>query len=108
MDTADKCGASTGRYDTGRQEELSVSMRIPIRIELEALNSRVIELFERSLRKHSVIEECYAVAGNTDYLLFVSVKEIQEFEAIHRNVLSKLPGVKKIKAEFPLRRVLPI
>ncbi|EHK54592.1 Lrp/AsnC ligand binding domain-containing protein [Allomesorhizobium alhagi] len=84
-----------------------MSTRIPIRIELEALNSRMIELFERSLRKHSAIEECYAVTGNTDYLLFVSVNEIQEFEAIHRNILSKLPGVKTIKAEFPLRRVLP-
>nr|WP_246252197.1 Lrp/AsnC ligand binding domain-containing protein [Mesorhizobium camelthorni] len=74
---------------------------------MEALNSRVIDLFERSLRTYSAIEECYAVTGNTDYLLFVSVNEIQEFEAIHRNILSKLPGVKKIKAEFPLRRVLP-
>ncbi|WP_394890380.1 Lrp/AsnC ligand binding domain-containing protein [Mesorhizobium sp. AaZ16] len=84
-----------------------MTTRIAIRIELEALNSRVIELFERSLWSYSVIEECYAVAGKTDYLLFISVKEIQEFDAIHRNVLSRLPGVKKIKTEFPLRRVLP-
>lgn len=81
--------------------------RIPIRIELQALNSRTMELFERSLASHSAIEECYVVSGDADYLLFVSVTGIQEFEAIHRNVLCKLPGVKRIKSEFPLRRVVP-
>lgn len=84
-----------------------MSTRIPIRIELEALNARTMELFERSLGRHSEIEECYVLSGNADYLLFVSVEEIQEFEAIHRNVLCKLPGVKRIKSEFALRRVVP-
>ena len=84
-----------------------MSTKVPIRIELEALNSHTMELFERSLAGHSAIEECYVLSGDADYLLFVSVKEVQEFEAIHRNVLSKLPGVKRIKSEFPLRRFVP-
>jgi len=89
-------------------DPLSTDIRIPIRIELESLNAGLIERFERSLADHPEIEECYAVAGNIDYLLFVSVREIQEFEMIHRNVLSRLPGVKTIKADILLRRVLPV
>jgi DNA-binding Lrp family transcriptional regulator len=99
--------ASPGAGVMAQRQPLAANARIPIWIELEALNKSVVERFERSLRHHSAIEECYAVAGNTDYLLFVSVNEIEEFERIHRNILSKLPGVKKIRAEFLLWRVLP-
>ncbi|WP_167480614.1 Lrp/AsnC ligand binding domain-containing protein [Mesorhizobium waimense] len=84
-----------------------MSTKVAIRIELEVVNSQESEIFERSLRGHPMIEECYAVTGNTDYLLFVAVDGIEEFEEVHRNILSRLPGVKKIKADFPLRRVLP-
>lgn len=79
---------------------------VPIWIELEAIAMGVAELFERSLRQHPEIEECYTVTGNTDYLLLVSVREIKDFEKIHR-ILAKLPGVRKIRTEFLLRRVLP-
>lgn len=89
------------------RREVPASARVPIWIELEAFNADAIKLFERSLSHHPEIEECYAVAGNTDYLLFVSVREIEEFERVHRNILSKLPGVRKIRTEFLLWRVLP-
>lgn len=84
----------------------SVATKIPIWIELQALTAGAAELFERSLQQHPEIEECYTVAGNPDYLLFVSVTAMHEFESLHRNVLSKLPGVRKIRTEFLLRRVL--
>ncbi|WP_414676682.1 Lrp/AsnC ligand binding domain-containing protein [Mesorhizobium sp.] len=95
-----------GRDDKARRKRPSVATKIPIWIELEALTARAVELFERSLQQHPQIEECYAVAGNPDYLLFVSVTAMQEFESLHRNVLSRLPGVRKIRTEFLLRRVL--
>jgi len=94
--------------DAMPQQRASANARIPIWIELEALDRGIVEQFERSLRHHPAIEECYAVAGNTDYLLFVSVDGTQEFERIHRNILSKLPGVKKIRADFLLWRVIPV
>lgn len=88
-------------------ERIRVPKKIPIRIELEAVNSRVMEKFERAVSFHPIIEECYVLAGVCDYLLFITVSDIRDFEEIHRNVLSRLPGVRKIKADFPLRRVMP-
>ena len=99
--------ASIGRHGAERRERLCPRRSIPVWIELEALNTGAVELFERSLWRHPEIQECYAVAGNTDYLLFVSVGEIEELEKIHRNVLSRLPGVRRIKPQFLLWRVLP-
>ncbi|MFE0014383.1 Lrp/AsnC ligand binding domain-containing protein [Mesorhizobium sp. NPDC059054] len=100
--------ALPGRGDKVRQASLSEATKIPIWIELEALTTASVELFERSLLQHPEIKECYAVAGNPDYLLFVSVSEMQEFDRLHRNVLSRLPGVRKIRTEFLLRRILPL
>lgn len=82
-----------------------MSLRIPVHVELEAVNTRAIALFEHALGRHPSIEEYYAVAGKSDYLLFVTVSDFHEFQAIHRNVLARLPGVRKVRSEIPLRRV---
>ncbi|CDX53807.1 AsnC family transcriptional regulator [Mesorhizobium plurifarium] len=86
---------------------MTTGSKIPVRIELEAISSHTVERFENSLRKHPEIEECYAVSGRTDYLLYVSVKDLRGYEEVHREVLSRLPGVRKIRADIPLRRVVP-
>jgi DNA-binding Lrp family transcriptional regulator len=67
-----------------------------------------MQRFERSLEQHSKIVEGHALAGESDYLLFISVADLNEFEAVHRTILAaKLPGVKSIKTDFLIRQVKP-
>lgn len=82
-------------------------MRVPVRIKLEAVNALVAQQFERSLEQHPMIVEGHATAGETDYLLFISVANLKEFEAVHRTILSTLPGIKTIKTDFLIRQVKP-
>ena len=86
---------------------MTTGRKIPVRIELESVCATMVERFETCLQGHPEIEECYAVSGTADYLLFVSAKDIRGYEEIHRKVLSRLPGVKKIRADIPLRRIVP-
>lgn len=83
-------------------------MKVPVRIKLETVNASVVQRFERSLEQHSKIVEGHVVAGDADYLLFVSVQDLVEFEVLHRTVLATLPGVKSIRTDFLIRQVKPL
>ncbi len=45
------------------------------------------------------------MAGDSDYLLQVACSDVGDYERIHRDWLSKLPGVYRIRSSFALRAV---
>lgn len=49
--------------------------------------------------------ECYLVTGEYDYLLQVVAKDTVDYERIHHQHLTKLPGVARVKSSFSLRTV---
>ncbi len=52
------------------------------------------------------IKECFLMTGGADYLLRVEVGNAGEFERIHKEILSKMPGVLRIHSSFAIRNVL--
>ena len=45
------------------------------------------------------------MAGSADYLLKVVAKDTDDFAKIHRESLSRLPGVAQIQSSFSLKTV---
>ncbi len=49
--------------------------------------------------------ECYHTAGAADYILKVVADSTEDFARIHRQHLSRLPGVQQMQSSFALRTV---
>jgi DNA-binding Lrp family transcriptional regulator len=50
--------------------------------------------------------ECYLMAGTADYLLKIVTENTEDFAGIHRQYLSRLPGVTQMPPSFVLRTVV--
>ena len=77
-----------------------------VNITLERQTGTYLERFEREVRKHPEIQQCYLMTGGADYFIRVEVESHADFERIHRDVLSTLPGVLRIHSSFTIRDVL--
>lgn len=88
--------------NTGRES----TMAVIINITLERQTEDVFNRFEAAVRTHPEVQECYLMTGGSDYLLRVEVESSAEFERIHTEVLSMLPGVARIHSSFSIRNVL--
>jgi DNA-binding Lrp family transcriptional regulator len=77
-----------------------------INITLERQTEDYFKRFEAAVRKHPEIHECYLMTGGSDYLLRVEVESAGDFERIHKDILSNLPGVLRIHSSFSIRNVL--
>ncbi|WP_337268391.1 Lrp/AsnC family transcriptional regulator [Oryzifoliimicrobium ureilyticus] len=87
-----------------RQSEGSIA--VIINITLERQTEEYLNRFEAAVRRHPEIKECFLMTGGSDYLLKVEVENAGEFERIHKEILSALPGVLRIHSSFSIRNVL--
>ncbi|MDK1384806.1 Lrp/AsnC family transcriptional regulator [Sinorhizobium sp. 8-89] len=93
----------TALVDSGSSED---TMAVIINITLERQTEEHLDRFEAAVRKHPEIRECFLMTGGSDYLLRVEVAGASEFERIHKEILSTLPGVLRIHSSFSIRNVL--
>ena len=77
-----------------------------VRISLERQTEDVLRRFEAEVLKHPEIRECYLMTGEEDYLLRLEAAGAGDYERIHKEVLSRLPGVQRINSSFAIRSVL--
>ncbi len=76
-----------------------------IQVQLERLGHEGIEAFEKAVINVPEIVECHLMSGTFDYFLHVVVRDTAEFEALHRHVLTSLPGITRMTSSFGLRNV---
>lgn len=62
--------------------------------------------FENAVRNIPEVMECYLMTGEFDYLLRVVVADMADFERIHKEELTRLPGVARVNSSVAIRKVL--
>jgi Lrp/AsnC family leucine-responsive transcriptional regulator len=74
-------------------------------VTLDQQGRQSLDAFEAAVERHPEILECYLLAGTADYLLRVVFADTADFERIHRNVLTLLPGIVRVQSTLALRTV---
>ena len=77
-----------------------------VEIALTAQEEATLSAFEAAVQDRPEILECYLMSGEYDYLLRVVVADFADFERIHREHLTRLPFVGRVRSSFTLRTVL--
>jgi DNA-binding Lrp family transcriptional regulator len=62
--------------------------------------------FEEAVQNIPEVMECYLMTGEFDYLLRVVVADMADFERIHKDELTRLPGVARVNSSVAIRTVL--
>ena len=74
-------------------------------IALKGQDRDTLDTFERAMTKVPHIQECYLLAGQSDYLLRVVFRDMADFERLHSEVITRLPGVERVQSTLTLRTV---
>lgn len=85
--------------------KLSVPTTVFVEITLRGQTDDVMDAFEKSVARIPDVLECHLMAGSADYMLKVVAENTDDFARIHRQYLSRLPGVVQMQSSFALRTV---
>ncbi|MBS0960801.1 Lrp/AsnC family transcriptional regulator [Acetobacter thailandicus] len=77
-----------------------------VQITLERQTEECLGQFEKSVRNCPEVKECYLMTGDADYLLRVEARDMSDYERIHKEELSRMPGVVRIQSNFAIRPVV--
>ncbi|TAK51111.1 MAG: Lrp/AsnC family transcriptional regulator [Gammaproteobacteria bacterium] len=76
-----------------------------VTITLQRQDQHDLQRFEAAVREVPEVMECYLMTGVADYLLRVSCRDTEDFERLHSQHLTRLPGVARVQSSFALRVV---
>ena len=85
--------------------KLGLGLHAFVEISLVSQSRDVLENFEQAVGTFDEILECHLMAGNADYLLRIAAADAEHLDSIHRNCLSRLPGVSSMRTSFSIRRI---
>jgi Lrp/AsnC family leucine-responsive transcriptional regulator len=85
--------------------KIGVPATIFVEITLSTQADEVLEAFEKAVARIPDVLECHLMAGSADYILKVVAENTDDFARIHRQYLTRLPGVAQMQSSFALRTV---
>ncbi len=85
--------------------KLNVPTTVFVEITLQGQAEEVLDAFEKAVARIPDVLECHLMAGTADYILKVVAENTEDFARIHRQYLSRLPGVAQMQSSFALRTV---
>ncbi len=84
---------------------LGLKLQAFVEITLTGQNREAMDRFEEAVANFDDILECHLMSGNADYLLRVAAADLDQFDHIHRECLSRLPGVSSMRSSFSIRPI---
>jgi Lrp/AsnC family leucine-responsive transcriptional regulator len=88
------------------EERLGYDGGVMVNITLNSQSETALRAFEAAVGACPEVVECYLMTGDADYLLRVVVRDMRDFERIHKTHLSRLPHVTRIQSNMALRRIV--
>lgn len=87
------------------QAKVGLPGNVFVSITLNRQEQADLAAFEEAVKRVPEVMECYLMTGQQDYLLRVVVSDPSDFERLHSQHLTRLPGVARVQSSFALRTV---
>ena len=87
------------------QSKVGLPGNVFVSITLNRQEQTDLAAFEEAVKRVPEVMECYLMTGAQDYLLRVAVSDPADFERLHSQHLTRLPGVARVQSSFALRTV---
>jgi Lrp/AsnC family transcriptional regulator, leucine-responsive regulatory protein len=86
-------------------EALGLRLTAIVEVTLDTDRPKVVEEFQRAIQAAPEVMQAYYVTGNADYILVITAKNMEDYEAFARGFLSKRPHMKYFRTSIVMRRV---
>lgn len=98
-------GVIQGRALLLDPERLGYPISVYAELTLKSHDEATLERFEAMVHDHPQIVECFAMSGQSDYIMRILARSVADYEQFVRTTLLRFPGVGSINSSFALKVV---
>ncbi len=85
-------------------ESIGLVMTFLVSVQMEREHEHVLEDFHRRMRADPSVQQCYYVTGDTDFVLVVLARSMQDFDSFTRRALFH-PDIRRFTTNVVMNRV---
>lgn len=79
------------------------ALNVLCNVQLKSHASDYLEEFERAIVQLKEITDCYHIAGNFDYLLKISIRDMDSYAVFIKEKLAVIPHIATVQSSFVMR-----
>lgn len=102
----EEAGFISGYRAEADRRKLGYPIMAFVQITLNQQVESALEMVETAVRERPEIINGYLITGDSDYLLQVVVKSLDDYADFMRNHLTKIPAIRNIKSSFVLDNIV--
>lgn len=106
LDSLEKSGIIRGYHARLSSRALGHPIIVIVYMTLEGQSVGHLTAFEEAVKKCPNVLICYLMSGTSDYILRIAARDLADYERIHKEWLSTMPGVVRMTSSFALREVI--
>ncbi len=106
LDQLQRSGTIEGYHASISNRALGQTITAIVQITLSGQSEDHLKAFERAIARCPNVVACFLMSGESDYIVRINARDMADFEHIHKNWLSALPGVSRLQSSFAMREVI--
>lgn len=87
------------------KKKLGLMLTVYAVVQLKEHRNAYLVEFEKEVVKFSQVRECYHMTGNFDYMLKISVPDIDTYHDFIKNKLANLPNIGNVQSYFVMSTI---
>ena len=87
------------------QHQADLAGNVFVHITLHREKQSDLAAFEAAVQNLPEVMECYLMTGEFDYLLRIVISDMADFERVHKESITRLPGVARVNSSVAIRTV---
>ena len=87
------------------QQKADLGGNVFVHITLHREKQSDLAAFEAAVQNLPEVMECYLMTGEFDYLLRIVISDMADFERVHKESITRLPGVARVNSSVAIRTV---
>jgi Lrp/AsnC family leucine-responsive transcriptional regulator len=85
--------------------QLGLNVQAFIQVKLQQHADEIVTAFERELAKLEEVIACFATTGESDFLVYVAVPDLETLSSVVLKKLLKIPGVRDLHSSIVLETI---
>jgi len=87
------------------QDKLTSCLHMVVNVEMERDRLDLYESFIKHIRKAPEVKQCYQVTGEIDFVLLVTVENMEDYESFCQQHLYSEPNMRNFKTHISMNRI---
>jgi len=87
------------------RKKLGYELSVFAHVTLDRHSQSHAEDFRQAVKRHSSVLQCHALTGDADYLLFVTVPDMDSYHHFLEDFLFELKGIARVRSNFVLHEI---